>query len=56
MNKNVLLVIAVLAIAASIAMKVMAKNSHLTELATYWWIPLPLALICLILASTKKNG
>jgi hypothetical protein len=55
MSKNILLVVAVLAIAASIFMKVMARNSHLTELASYWWIPLPLALICLIFAGSKKN-
>jgi hypothetical protein len=56
MNKTVLLVIAILAIAASIAMKVMAKSSHLTELDSYWWIPLPLALICLVIAASKKNN
>jgi hypothetical protein len=55
MNKNALYIIAVLAIAASIAMKVMARNGRTTELANYWWIPLPLALICLIAAEAKKK-
>ena len=55
MNRTVLLVIAVLALTASIGMKVMAKDSHLTELADYWWIPLPLALICLIVANAPKK-
>ena len=56
MNKTVLIVIAVLAITASVAMKVMAKDSHLTELADYWWIPLPIALLCLIGASVQKKS
>jgi hypothetical protein len=52
MSKTVLYIVAVVAIAAAIAMKVMAKDSHLTELSSYWWIPLPLALICVIGAGT----
>ncbi len=55
MNKNILYVLAVLAISAAIAMKVMSRNSHTTELSTYWWIPLPVALICLIAAGAKDK-
>ena len=54
MNKTLLLMLAVLAVAASIGMKVMSKDSHLTELADFWWTPLPLALILLLLANKKK--
>lgn len=56
MNKTLLLVLAVLALAASIGMKVMSKDSALTELEDFWWIPLPLALILLILANKKSKG
>jgi hypothetical protein len=55
MNKNFLNIVGILAIAASIAMKVMSRGSHLTELASYWWIPLPLALICFIAAAAPKK-
>jgi len=55
MNKSVLYVIAVIAIAVSIGLKVMSRNARTTELADYWWIPLPLALICLIAAEAKKK-
>lgn len=56
MNKTFLLIIAVLALTAAVAMKVMARNSHLTELADYWWIPLPIALICVILVGAGKKN
>ena len=55
MNKNVLYIVAVLAIAVSIALKVMSRNGRTTELASYWWIPLPVALICLIAAEMGKK-
>jgi hypothetical protein len=55
MNKNALYIIAILACAAAIGMKVMAKNSRTTELENYWWIPLPVALICLVIAGARKQ-
>ncbi len=54
-KKNILIVIGVLAIVASIVMKVMGKDSHLTELQDYWWYPLPLALVCFLVAGAGKK-
>lgn len=56
MNKNILNIVGLLAIAASVAMKVMSRGSHLTELSRYWWIPLPLALICFLAAAAPKKS
>ncbi|MBL0234926.1 MAG: hypothetical protein IPQ08_14900 [Chitinophagaceae bacterium] len=55
MNKTFLLVLAVIALAASIGMKIMSKDAALTELEDFWWTPLPLALILLILANRKAK-
>jgi hypothetical protein len=55
MNKNVLNVIGILALAAAIGMKVMSRNARTTELSSYWWIPIPLALICFIAAAAGKK-
>ncbi len=59
MNKKpVFGVIGLLAIIAAIVMYRMGRtSSHLSELKDYWWIPLPLAVICFIAAaSSKKKG
>lgn len=55
MNKTFLLILAVIAIAASVGMKIMSKDSAMTELKDFWWIPLPLALILLVLANKKSK-
>ena len=54
-KKTVLVTVGLLAIVASIVMKVMGKDSHLTELQDYWWIPLPIALICFLAAGMGKK-
>jgi len=55
MNKKALSAIGLLAIIASLAMFVIGNNNnHLTELKEYWWAPLPIALICFLVASKKK--
>jgi hypothetical protein len=47
--------IGVLALVASLVMyKVGSGSSHLSELKDFWWAPLPLALICLVVAGTAK--
>ena len=53
MNKKVVFgVIGVLAVIASIVMYRMGKNSsHLSELKDFWWYPLPLAVICFLIAA-----
>jgi hypothetical protein len=58
MNKTFLLVLGFLALIASLAMRILGnKSSHLSELQEYWWIPLPLALICFLGAnSNRKSG
>lgn len=49
MKKTVFLVIGFLALAASITMYMLGKNSsHLSELYDLFWLPLPLAAVGLI--------
>ncbi|MFZ9386263.1 MAG: hypothetical protein ACO25B_00150 [Chitinophagaceae bacterium] len=56
MNKKILTTIGILALIAALAMKLMGnRSSRLTELLEFWWIPLPVALICLILAARKSS-
>jgi hypothetical protein len=55
MNKKIVfLVIGILAIVAAVVMKKMSNDSHLTELKDFWWVPLPLALVCFLVAA--KNS
>jgi hypothetical protein len=53
MNKKVFFsAIAVLAVIAAAVMYKMGKNSsHLSELKDFWWYPLPLAVICFLIAA-----
>ena len=45
-----------IAVIASIVMYKMGKNSsHLSELKDFWWYPLPLAVICFLIAGAKKK-
>jgi hypothetical protein len=54
MSKKVLSAIGILALIASLAMYMVGKNSaNLSELKDYWWAPLPVALICFLVASKK---
>ena len=54
-KKSLYTVLGVLCIAASVAMYMIGKNSsHLSELKDFWWMPLPLGAIALLLASRKK--
>ncbi len=56
-KKKVFGIIGVLAIIASIVMFMMGnKSSHLSELKDFWWTPLPLAVICFLVAGTKKKA
>lgn len=55
-KKTVFGVIGVLSVIASIAMYVIGGNSsHLSELKDFWWAPLPLAAICLLVAGSSKT-
>jgi hypothetical protein len=56
MNKKVVFgTIGVLALIASLVMyKVGSSSSHLSELKDFWWVPLPLAVICLLVAASAK--
>ena len=56
MNKKVVFgILGVLCLVASIAMYMVGKNSsHLSELKDFWWMPLPLAAILLLLAAKSK--
>jgi len=57
MNKKVFFgIVGLLAVIASVVMYRMGKNSsHLSELKDFWWYPLPLAVICFLVAGTKKK-
>lgn len=57
MNKKIFFgIVGLLAVIASIVMYRMGKNSsHLSELKNFWWYPLPLAVICFLIAGTKKK-
>ncbi len=56
MNKKTLFgILGVLCLAASAAMYFIGKNSsHLSELKDFWWIPLPLGALALLLAGKSK--
>jgi len=56
MNKKSLFgILGVLCIIASIAMYMIGKNSsHLSELKDFWWMPLPLGALLLLVASKSK--
>ena len=54
-KKTIYGVLGVLCIVAAIAMYMIGKDSsHLSELKDFWWIPLPLGALLLLLASRTK--
>ena len=55
MNKIVLVVIGFIFLIGAWVMRIVGGNSsHLSELREYWWIPLPLGLLCFLIAMKKK--
>jgi hypothetical protein len=53
-KKSLFYILGVLCIIASAAMYFIGKNSsHLSELADFWWIPLPLGALALLIANKK---
>jgi hypothetical protein len=55
-KKTVLAVVAVLAIVAAVVMyRTGHRSSHLSELKNFWWMPLPLAALCLLATGSKKT-
>jgi len=55
MNKKMLMIIAGLAFLASLVMYVVGKgSSHLSELYDFFWTPLPLGVVALIVGMNKK--
>ncbi len=47
---------AALCVAASLLMyKVGNSSAHLSELADFWWVPLPLAILALLIGLRKTN-
>jgi len=57
MNKKLVFnTIGSLAILASVIMFVVGtNNSHLTELVDFFWVPLPLAVICYAIARKEQS-
>ncbi|MCB0508365.1 MAG: hypothetical protein KDD21_08710 [Bacteroidetes bacterium] len=50
-------ILAVLCLIASLVMYLVGNSSgHLSELKDFFWVPLPLAIICLLIAFVKKNN
>ena len=53
-KKSLFYILGVVCVIASIAMYMIGKNSsHLSELKDFWWIPLPLGAIALLIANKK---
>ncbi len=53
-KKSLFYLLGVLCIVASAAMYFIGKNSsHLSELKDFWWMPLPLAALALLIANRK---
>jgi len=45
-----------LALVASVGMYIIGSNSgHLSELEDFFWVPLPLAVLCFILGNRGKS-
>jgi hypothetical protein len=56
MSKPALKIIAFLAVVASITMYTAGNNNpNLTELKNIWWLPLPVAAFCYLLAVVRKT-
>lgn len=53
--KVLLIILGVLAFAASAIMFYLRNDSHLSELGDFWWMPLPLGGIAIALAMRKKE-
>lgn len=54
-KKTVFGTIGVLALIASMAMYIIGgRSSHLSELKEFWWAPLIVAVLCLLLAGSSK--
>jgi hypothetical protein len=55
-KKTVFGIIGLLALVAAAVMYSVGKNSsHLSELKDFWWYPLPLAVICFIVAGAPSK-
>jgi hypothetical protein len=53
-KKSLFYILGVLCLVAAAAMYFIGKDSsHLSELKDFWWIPLPLGALCLLMASRK---
>ena len=53
-KKSLFYILGVLCIVVSIAMYMIGKNSsNLSELQDFWWIPLPLGALALLIANKK---
>jgi hypothetical protein len=53
-KKSLFYILGVLCLVASAAMYFIGKeSSHLSELKDFWWIPLPLGALALLIANKK---
>ncbi len=57
MKKNLFLALSILCFVAAAAMyKIGNDSSHLSELKDFFWVPLPLGIICFIIYSKKQKA
>jgi hypothetical protein len=53
-NKKLFGVLAIICFAAALIMKLVGnKSSHLSELKDFWWMPIPLGVLLLLLSMAK---
>ena len=56
-KKTIFIIIGLLAVVAAIVMYRMVKNSsHLSELKDFWWYPVPLAVVCFLIAGRAQTA
>ncbi len=54
-KKTVFIIVAVLCFVAAFVMWNFRNDSHLSELGDFAWVPVPLGIICILLAAKSKK-
>jgi peptidoglycan/LPS O-acetylase OafA/YrhL len=54
-KKTILIIVAVLCLVAAFIMWSFRHDSHLSELGDFAWVPVPLGIICILLAAKSKK-
>jgi hypothetical protein len=57
MNPKILTALGILSFgAAAVMFQVGSTNGHLTELKDFFWVPIPLGIVLVLLGLKKKSG